>query len=342
MSRAALVGCLAALVVALLGAVVIGPANIPAGHALRAIAHALPFVGEHVSLAGIPPGHCDVVLRVRLPRAVLGVVVGAALAAAGAVMQGFFRNPMADPYIIGISPGAALGAVLAIVLDIRLRVLSLGAVPLFAFAGALAVTFVVYALARRGGRVPVGTLLLTGIAVGALASAVTSALIIYRQNDMGQAVVWLMGSLNGRGWGHVAMVAPLAVAGAAIARVYARELNVMLLGDEPAQYVGVDVERARRALLVTSAMLAAAAVAACGVIGFVGLIVPHMMRRIVGPDHRRLLPASLLAGAALVVLADLAARTVLAPRELPIGIITAVIGAPFFLYLLWRTRETAF
>ena len=283
-----------------------------------------------------------IVCNIRLPRLVLAVLVGAALAVAGAAMQGFFQNPMADPYIVGVSSGAALGATLGMVLRINFWVAGLSAVPIFAFAGALGATFLVYALSIRGGRVPVALLLLVGVAVGALTSAATSLVMLAGNEDTRLILFWLLGSLSSRHWGHVRMILPYVLLGISVIWLHARDLNLLLLGEETAQHTGVDVERVKRIVLAAAALLAAAAVSVSGIIGFVGLIVPHLMRLMIGPDHRRLVPMSALTGALLMVLSDVLARTITAPSEIPIGIITAALGCPFFLLLIARRNDIAF
>ena len=271
----------------------------------------------------------------------LALLVGAALAVAGTAMQGFFQNPMADPYIVGVSSGAALGATIGMVFHIDIWVAGLSAIPVLAFAGALGATFLVYALSLRGGRVPVGLLLLTGVAVGALTAAATSLLMILGDEDTRLILFWLLGSLSSRRWEHVQMIMPYVGIGVALIWVYARDLNLLLLGEETAKHTGVEVERVKLIVLSASALLAAAAVSVSGIIGFVGLLVPHLMRLIVGPDHRRLIPASALMGALLLVLADTLARTLASPSEIPIGIITSALGCPFFLFLVARRRDVA-
>ena len=280
-----------------------------------------------------------IVWEIRLPRIILAILVGAALAGAGGVMQGFFQNPMADPYIMGISAGAALGATLAITLNMEFWIFGLNAVSIAAFFGALSVTLLVYTLARRRGRVASTTLLLTGIAIGAIGTSVTSYMLIMGGENQRQLLFWLMGSLSARRWDHVWMLLPYATVGLGIILIYARELNVLLLGDEQAAQLGVHVEKVKLILLTASACLAAAAVSVSGIIGFVGLLAPHMVRLIVGPDYRIFTPMAALGGAILLVWADLIARTALAPAEIPIGILTTVLGAPFFLYLLHRQRK---
>ena len=273
-----------------------------------------------------------IVRQIRLPRILLGAIVGFALALAGAVMQGFFRNPMADPSIIGISSGAAVGAVTFIVLPLS--------VPFgrsaFAFGGALAAAFLVYAIATEGGQTPVATLLLTGVALQTFLGAVISFLLLGAGDNLETAVYWLMGHLHDSTWGRVRIALPTVLVLFVVLLAYARDLNTLLLGEEDAHTLGIEVERTKRVLLVTSSVVTAAAVAVSGVIGFVGLIVPHMMRLVVGPDHRILLPTSALAGAVFLVATDTVARS--GPAEVPVGIVTAAIGAPFFLYLL-RKRE---
>ncbi|MFH1570795.1 MAG: iron chelate uptake ABC transporter family permease subunit [Gemmatimonadota bacterium] len=324
-----LLGLLLVLAILSLGT---GPVSIPPGRVVSALAD---------GLAGRAPDSPEaiIVCQLRPPRLALAVLVGAALALSGAVMQGFFQNPMADPYIVGVSAGAALGATLALTLSLNFWFAGLHAASVFAFAGALLVTALVYGISVRGGRVPVTILLLTGIAVGSLAASLTSLLMITSRESLHQILYWLLGSFAARRWEHVNMVWPLVLAGTVVVHLFARDLNVILQGEENAQFLGVQVERAKRVLLVATALLTAAAVAVSGIIGFVGLVVPHVMRMLVGPDHRRLFPASMLGGAILMVAADMLARTLAAPAEVPVGVITAMLGCPFFLYLLARRRE---
>ena len=273
-----------------------------------------------------------IVTQIRLPRILLGAIVGFALALAGAVMQGFFRNPMADPSIIGVSSGAAVGAVAFIVLPLSVPFGRTAA----AFAGALVAAFAVYLIATEDGRTPVATLLLAGVALQTFLGAVISYLLLHAGDNLETAVYWLMGHLQDSTWGRVRLALPLVVVFFVVLLAYARDLNVLLLGEEDAHTLGIEVERTKRILLSASSLVTAAAVAVSGVIGFVGLIVPHMMRLLVGPDHRILLPTSALAGAVFLVATDTVARS--GPGQLPVGIVTAALGAPFFLYLL-RKRE---
>ncbi|KYH25307.1 cobalamin import system permease protein BtuC [Halalkalicoccus paucihalophilus] len=278
----------------------------------------------------VPETHETIVMRIRLPRVILAATVGFALAAAGTVMQGFFRNPMADPSIIGVSSGAALGAVASIVLP-----LSVGLRPM-AFVCAIVTAFAVYLIASEGGRTPVATLLLAGVAIQTFLGAMISYLQLSAGESLEQVVYWLMGHLHASTWTDVRLSLPVVIPIFALLVFYASDLNVLLLGEEDAQSLGIEVERTKRLLLAAASVITAAGVAVSGVIGFVGLIVPHMMRLLVGPDHRILLPTSALAGAMFLVATDTVARA--GPAEVPVGIVTAALGAPFFLYLL-RTRE---
>jgi len=278
-------------------------------------------------------------LRVRLPRIILSAVVGASLAISGTVLQGLFRNPMAEPYIIGVSSGGALGATLVLMFGQGLMFLSLS-LPVFAFLGALAATGLVYGLSRVDGRISTTTLLLSGIAVSSFVSALIALLMTLHGEDLYAVFFWLMGSFSARNWGHVRMILPFFVVGFAVSFFYYRELNVMLLGDDKAAHLGVDLEKAKPVLLAATALLAGAAVSVSGLIGFVGLIIPHIVRLIIGPDHKTLIPAAALGGAFFLLVADIIARTVLAPTEIPIGIVTSLFGAPFFIYLLRTRRRT--
>jgi len=320
----------------------IGPAQISPLDVMVMLVRKLPLVGSVVPPGDWPETHETIVFQMRLARLVLAVLVGAGLASSGVVLQGLLQNPMADPYILGISSGAALGAIAAMLFGLGMHALGIYALPLTAFVGAVATAFVVYNLARVGGRTPVPTLILAGIAVGSFLSAVTSYFMITSGQNIHQVVFWLMGGLAGRGWDHVLVLLPYIVTGLAVMLLNARKLNAMLLGDEPAQHLGVDVERLKQVLLGAATLTAAASVAVSGVIGFVGLIIPHAVRLVVGPDHRVLLPAATLSGAIFLTAADTLARVAAAPAEIPVGVITALCGGPFFIYLLRKKKEPGF
>ncbi|MEN6549791.1 MAG: iron ABC transporter permease [Armatimonadia bacterium] len=324
---------LLALLASMFLALIVGAAEHAPKDVLRALGDGVRYV-----ISGVPyeaDGLHTVVLSLRLPRVLLAALVGVCLALSGAIMQALFQNPMADPYLLGVSSGAALGAIIAMAVGAA-GVAAVVSVPLLAFIGALAVVFLVYVLARRGGRVQTGTLLLTGIAVGSLVSALTSFMMLLMQRDLRGVLFWLLGGLSGRGWPQVWIILPQATVGLVAAMVLARPLNMLLLGDEAAASLGLNTQAGKRLLLALASLLAAGAVAVSGIIAFVGLVVPHVTRMLVGPDHRRLLPLAAVMGALLMVLSDIAARMLLAPTELPIGIITSALGCPFFLYLLHR------
>ena len=277
-----------------------------------------------------------VIFTFRLPRIILAFLVGAALAASGTIMQGITRNPLADPYLLGVSEGAGLAAVALIV---AVKNVPVTLVPWAAFGGALLTASMIYLLAWKNGSSTPIRLILIGIAISAvIGSVMTTMLLFGRIDDVQQAYVWLAGSVHGRSWEHVGALGGWLLVFLPIAFVTARNLNIFGLGDDAAKGLGLRVERQRGLLLVVSVALAAAAVAVAGTIGFVGLVAPHVTRRLVGPSHEGLLPVSALFGGALVVLADLIGRWVISPSELPVGIVTAMIGAPYFLYLLYRSR----
>lgn len=292
------------------------------------------------------PQEALVLLNIRLPRVLLGVLVGAGLSVSGAAMQGLFRNPLADPGLIGVSSGAALGAVSVIVLLPSFSLLAgwSGAIllPLAAFAGGVAATLVVYRLATAGGRTSVATMLLAGIAINAVAAAGTGMLTFVADDDqLRDLTFWTLGSLGGATWSSLAAVAPCVLLCVIAAPFLARPLNAMLLGESEARHLGIHTEWIKRIVIAGAALAVGASVAVAGIIGFLGLVVPHLLRLAVGPDHRVLLPGSALLGAALLVAADMLSRIVVSPAELPIGIVTALVGGPFFLWLLLRQRSNA-
>jgi iron complex transport system permease protein len=330
---------IAVLCVILAGAMLLGVAmgesDIPFSRTMAIIGSTLlPIVPDWTAAEE------SIILFIRLPRVILAALVGASLALCGAVLQSLFRNPMADPFLLGISNGAALGASLVLVTGVAVGAGILG-VPLAAFAFGLLTIYIVYELARVGNRVPVTSLLLCGIAVAAFMSAGTSFLLFMSGENLHQVVFWLLGGIAGRGWEYVLLLLPFVIGGSVLFLSLSRPLNALMFGEESAQYLGIDVERLKKLVLVAVSLVTGAAVSVSGIIGFIGLITPHIVRLWAGPDHRALLPLSLLTGAILLVIADLASRVILAPNELPIGIITALCGAPFFAYLLRRrSRET--
>ena len=275
-----------------------------------------------------------IVFQVRLPRIILAGIVGAALSVAGVVFQSLFRNPLADPYILGISSGSAVGAILAIISGAGLSFLS---IPAASFCGALLTIMLVLGIARTGYRFQTNTLLLAGVIVGSFFSAIIMFLVSITQDERLHSIIfWLMGDLSLSKYNEIIIVTPFVIVGCLIIYLHAHPLNLIVTGEETALQLGVEVERVKRLLLITASLITGVVVSVSGVIGFVGLIVPHMMRMVFGSDHRLLLPVSGLFGLSFLVLADTIARTIIAPVELPVGVITAIFGAPFFIYLLRR------
>jgi len=328
-------GILLILVAAL--ATSIGSVHVPFGDTFRILIHRLPFVDITPTWSS---AIATIILEIRLPRVVLAGLVGAALATAGATYQGLFRNPLADPYLIGVAQGASLGAVIGFLLPVTW--LGFNIIPVLAFTGALLSTATVYGLARVGKTLPVTTLILAGVALGALLGSIVSYLIISSGDKMHGIIFWLMGSFSLSQWSEVMVVLPYVVVGTAVIIIFARILNVMQLDEEQAQQLGVNVERLKLMLLAAATLITAASVSFVGTIGFVGIIIPHAVRLVWGADHRFLLPLAWLTGAVFMILTDLVARTILAPTEIPIGVITAICGAPFFLYLLRRRKKAIF
>jgi iron complex transport system permease protein len=334
-----ILGLVALLLVVIAIATSIGSVSIPLSTTFSILADRLPFVNITQTWQSTI---ATIVLDIRLPRVILAGLVGAALAIAGATYQGLFRNPLADPYLIGVAQGASLGAVIGFLLPVTWNIAGFGLIPLLAFVGALLATVTVYLLARVGKTLPVTTLILAGVALSALLGSIVSYLIISSGDKMHGIIFWLMGSFSLSQWSEIKIVLPYVAAGTAIIIIFARLLNVMQLDEEQAQQLGVNVERLKLILLSAATLITAASVSFVGTIGFVGIIIPHAVRLIWGADHRFLLPLAVLTGAIFMILTDLVARIVLAPAEIPIGVITAICGAPFFLYLLRRRKKAIF
>ncbi|WP_274363440.1 FecCD family ABC transporter permease [Paenibacillus thermotolerans] len=309
------------------------------GTVWRILLRAVPFIGDWV-VADWKSAYEQIVLDVRLPRIVLGVLVGASLSVAGAGFQGVLRNPLADPFTLGVASGSSVGAAFVILVGLQYSLFGNWTIPLIAFGTGLATLAAVYTLARVDGVVRRETLILAGVVVQAFLGAVVSFMVSLSDEVINSIVFWLMGSLHLRGWGYSGMVAPFLAAGLVVLLLYARTLNLFELGERSAAHLGVNVERTKWIVLSVSTLLTAAAVSVTGVIGFVGLIVPHLVRLTVGPDYRLIVPLSAVMGAVYVVWADTLARTLLSPTEIPLGVVTAFIGAPFFAYLLVKHKRS--
>lgn len=328
------------LLCTMLCAIAIGPVQIPVDTVAMILISRIPVVNGLIPRNPWPPVFELIIIYVRLPRVILGALVGLALSTSGAVLQGMFRNPLADPYVLGTSSGAAFGASLAMLGVGYGFGLGRYSLPIFAFFFAALAVFLVYNIARVHKKVPVETALLAGIAVGAFFSAMVSLMKYIAGERLEGIVFWIMGGLWASGWDDVFVVFPPIILGTISILLFSRDLNAMLSGEEVALSLGVDVETVKKTLLLLSSLVVATAVSVSGIIGFVGLVIPHIMREIVGPDHRILLPSSCLAGAIFLIWADTLARVIISPAELPVGVITASIGAPFFLYLLRKRRRT--
>ncbi|WP_188964685.1 FecCD family ABC transporter permease [Deinococcus aquiradiocola] len=319
---------LALVLLAVLLAVSLGSVNVPLPDTLRGVWHGLR--GQTLS------GSDVIVWQLRFPRVALGLLVGASLGLCGGAYQGVFRNPLADPYLMGVASGAGLGATLAVVAG-----WPSAAVPLVALAGSLLSVTVSLALARSGRRLPPVRLILSGVVVGSILTAVSTYLLLLTEDRVRQVFSFTLGNLAFGGWRQVGTVLPYALLGGGTLLLLSRALNMLQLGDLTARSLGLPVERLRLIVIVAASLVTAAAVSYAGIIGFVGLVTPHLVRRVWGGDHRVLLPVSALAGGGLLVLSDLLARTLTRPTELPVGVVTTLLGGPFFLYLLRQTRDDA-
>jgi iron complex transport system permease protein len=311
-------------------AVLVGPVRLDPGAVLVELADRLPLVDAH---SGLSAPETAILWQLRLPRVVLGGLVGAMLALAGAAYQGVFRNPLADPYLLGAAAGAGLGATLAIAYG------PVGLLPVAAFAGAVAGVAAAYALGRSGGARTTTTLILSGVAVAAFLTALQTYIQQRESETLREVYGWILGRLTTAGWREVALIVPYALVSTVVILLHGRLIDVLAVGDDEASSLGVRAARVRLVVVAAATLATAAAVAVSGLIGFVGIIVPHTVRLVAGSSYRLLVPLSLIAGAAFLILADLAARTVMAPAELPIGVVTAFVGAPFFALVLRSARR---
>ena len=333
-----------ALILTVIVSLNVGYAQIPFPDILGIIGKQIPFLNGIIDTSRVSPQNAAIVLQIRLPRILAGVLVGAALAAAGVLYQGVFKNPMADSYVLGVSAGAAVGASLSILSGVGFVFLGLRLVQVAAFLGALSAMFLVYNISRVGSRVPVATLLLCGIAVNFFLFAVVGLLEVIASDELHSIVFWLVGGFSNVLWRDIWAILPFILIGIIAAYFYARDLNLLAMGEETAHHLGVNVEKSKQVLLVLASLTTAAAVSICGLVGFVGLMIPHLTRLIIGPDHRILLPTSTIIGAIFLVICDDLARVVATPfastLELPVGIITMLFGAPFFIILFKKKKQS--
>ncbi|MCW4009173.1 MAG: iron chelate uptake ABC transporter family permease subunit [Candidatus Bathyarchaeota archaeon] len=319
----------------------LGYAPIPYNDILRILTKQVPLLNSFVETTDITRTAEVIILQIRLPRVLCGALVGAALATAGVTYQGIFRNPMADPYVIGASTGATVGSALVLVLGVGVSILGVHTLQIFAFVGSLTTVLLVYGISRVGSRVPVTTLLLVGIAMSLFQTAIVTYLKTVASDKILHGLTfWIIGSLAPtESWDRVWAVLPFVIVGICISYFYSRNLNILALGEDQAQHLGVEIEKVKLILIVSGAFLTAAAVSISGLIGFVGLIIPHLTRVLIGPDHRILLPVSAIVGASFLMFCDALSRVVMGSGEAPVGIITALSGAPFFIYLLRRKKK---
>jgi iron complex transport system permease protein len=317
----------------------IGYAPISFSEILSVLGNQIPLLNTTIDPNTLSAVNAAIILQIRLPRIIAAVIIGAGLATAGVLYQGVFKNPMADPYVLGVSAGASVGAGFGMLLGSGLSFFGFPIIPTTAFIAALITIFVVYNIARIGSRVPEMTLLLSGIAITIFLSAIYQIMQVLAPNSkLHQLVAWQIGGISNVSWGDLWSIFPFIFIGIILSYIFSRDLNIISLGEDTAQHLGVNTERTKKILLALGAMMTAAAVSISGLIGFVGLMIPHITRLIMGPDHRILLPASIVVGAIFLVACDALARILTGASELPVGVITAIAGGPFFIFLLRRKK----
>ncbi|WP_282804434.1 FecCD family ABC transporter permease [Clostridium tetani] len=328
-----------ALFISIIISSTLGVANINFSQSIQILISKIPFIKDLITTDNISQTHKLIIFNIRLPRIILSALIGAGLSVVGCVFQAIFKNPMADPYILGISSGSALGASIAIVIGISNLQLSIAGTTLFAFIGAISTTILVYFIAKTGTKLPTNTLLLAGVSVSFLFSSINSLIMIFNRDRVEQIVFWTMGSMSSATWKQVSSLFLFVIIGFILIMIYSRDLNLMLMGDETASSLGTEVDFVKKFLLIVSSIIIAACVSVSGVIGFVGLIIPHITRIIVGPNHKLLLPFSTLGGAIFMIICDTLSRILAPPAEIPVGAITALFGAPYFIYLLIKNKK---
>lgn len=331
--------CLLILFMIIIISCTLGVANITTLQSLKILVSKIPLLKNIISLHNIKSTYIKIVLEIRLPRILLAALVGCGLSVVGTAYQGMFKNPMADPYVLGISSGSAVGATIAIILGLESKIFGLGMITIFAFAGALLTIFLVYNISKIGNKIPIVTMLLAGIATSFFLSSVISLMMIFNREQIEKIVFWTMGSFAAASYNKVIILFPFTIIGMILIYMFSRDLNIMLTGDDTAKSLGIEVEKVRKIILVITSIMVAAAVSVSGIIGFVGLIIPHTIRLIVGPDHRVLIPFSALGGSIFMIVCDTLARTLIPPMEIPVGAITSVFGAPYFIYLLFKNKK---
>lgn len=316
----------------------IGSVHLPAGQIGAMLLHKLPWIGDAVTPSWDTSAE-QIMMKVRLPRILLGMLVGASLAVAGAAFQGVLRNPLADPFTLGVASGSSLGAALLIFYGLQFSLAGVWTLPIVAFGSGALTLWIVLTLARDNGKLPTHGLILAGVVMQSFLGAAVSFLTVMSRDTLADILFWTMGSLSLRGWSYITMLLPYFLIGLIYIWSRARTLNLLSLGERQAAHMGLHVDRLKISVLIVATLLTAAAVSVSGVIGFVGLVVPHMIRLVTGSDYRTIIPLSALGGAIFMVWSDTAARTLLSPSEIPIGVVTAFVGAPFFAFLLYRNKK---
>jgi len=337
--RRIFIGGIILLLFIIIGSTNIGVANISVKQTAEILLSKIPLVNKFITLDNIKESSIVIILKLRLPRIILAGFVGAGLSIVGASFQGMFKNPMADPYVLGISSGAALGATLSMVFGIDSHIIGLSLTTLCAFIGAVITTLIVYNIARIGSKVPSTTLLLSGVAISFLLSSIISLIMTFKREQIERIVMWTMGSVSAASWNHVLVVIPVVMVSTLILYFLSRDLNVYQLGEDDAKTMGIETEKLKKYILLICTIQVSVAVSVSGIIGFVGLIVPHVVRFLTGSDNRVVIPFSALGGAIFLVLCDTIARSIVPPMEIPVGIVTSIFGVPFFMYLLYKTKK---
>ena len=331
------------LIAAIMTSVSLGSAGISLTDCFRIIASKMKLIGRFVDASDISVNYQIIIWKVRMPRTILAALVGGSLATVGAAFQGIFRNPLADPHILGVSSGAAVGATVAMIVSqttgFAASFLGLGTIGIFAFMGAIITVFVVYHVAKLGGEISTVSMLLTGTAISTFLSAVISLLMTLNREQIDKVYMWTLGSVSAANWDKVRFLAIFAIVGVSILICFSQKLNIMMMGEEDAKCLGIDTHILRKRIIVVASLLVAAAVSVSGVIGFVGLIVPHCVRMMSGADNRRVMPSSFLLGASFLVICDTISRTIAAPTEIPVGVVTSLFGAPYFIWLVWKRKK---
>jgi len=327
------------LVFSMLFSITLGSVRIPLNETVRIVLSKVKYLNSIIDISNIKESNIFIVLSIRLPRILLAAIVGSVLAVVGTTYQAIFKNPMADPYVMGVSSGAAFGATIGILLKLNVGILGFGTTSILAFAGALITTFIVYNLARVGNKISTTSILLAGIVMSSILSSGISIMMIFNHDELARIVNWTMGSFNSASWEQIMVIVIPVALGLIFLVSLSREMNAIVLGEEEAQNIGVNVERVKKMILITASLLSACVVSVSGIIGFVGIIVPHLFRLIFGADHKVILPVSAIGGGIFLLISDTIARTIVPGFEIPVGVITSLFGGPFFLYLLKKSKS---